>query len=100
MRLIIVMFYSLFCLLAGPAWAQEAATTAPNRGALFKVEQGGRTLYVFGTIHVGAADFYPLQTVATMEATLAKVVAASPDRIAIYNYAHLPQLFKPQRRKG
>jgi uncharacterized protein YbaP (TraB family) len=61
MRLIIVMFYSLFCLLAGPAWAQEAAATAPNRGALFKVEQGGRTLYVFGTIHVGAADFYPFE---------------------------------------
>ena len=61
MRLIIVMFYSLFCLLAGPAWAQEGAATVPNRGALFKVEQGGRTLYVFGTIHVGAADFYPLE---------------------------------------
>lgn len=71
MRPIIVMFYSLFCLLAGPAWAEaplvqpapvvKPAPAAPNRGALFKVEQGGRTLYVFGTIHVGAADFYPLE---------------------------------------
>jgi oxygen-independent coproporphyrinogen-3 oxidase len=33
-----------------------------------------------------------------MQQTLAKVVAASPDRIALYNYAHLPHLFKPQRR--
>jgi uncharacterized protein YbaP (TraB family) len=34
---------------------------APNRGALFKVQQGGHTLYLFGTIHVGAKDFYPLE---------------------------------------
>jgi uncharacterized protein YbaP (TraB family) len=33
----------------------------PNRGALFKVQQGGRTLYLFGTIHVGARNFYPLE---------------------------------------
>jgi oxygen-independent coproporphyrinogen-3 oxidase len=33
-----------------------------------------------------------------MRATLDKVVAAAPDRIAVYHYAHLPHLFKPQRR--
>ncbi|WP_229215557.1 TraB/GumN family protein [Duganella sp. CY15W] len=33
----------------------------PNRGALFKVQQGGHTLYLFGTIHVGARNFYPLE---------------------------------------
>jgi len=26
------------------------------------------------------------------------VIACSPDRIALYNYAHLPAVFKPQRR--
>jgi oxygen-independent coproporphyrinogen-3 oxidase len=35
-----------------------------------------------------------------MEQTLDKVIDLSPDRIAIYNYAHLPHLFKPQRRIG
>ena len=40
----------------------------------------------------------PKQNVITMAQTLAKVIAANPDRIAIYNYAHLPHLFKPQRR--
>jgi hypothetical protein len=35
---------------------------------------------------------------ASMEQTLDKVIAANPDRIALYNYAHLPHLFKPQRR--
>ena len=26
------------------------------------------------------------------------VIAARPDRLAVYSYAHLPQIFKPQRR--
>ena len=30
--------------------------------------------------------------------TLDKVIAANPDRLSIYNYAHMPTLFKPQRR--
>jgi len=34
----------------------------------------------------------------TMAQTLAKVIKAGPDRIAIYNYAHMPHLFMPQRR--
>ncbi|MES2261258.1 MAG: oxygen-independent coproporphyrinogen III oxidase [Pseudomonadota bacterium] len=40
----------------------------------------------------------PLQTMDSMCATLDKVIAANPDRIALYNYAHMPHLFKPQRR--
>ncbi len=40
----------------------------------------------------------PRQTLAGFSATLDKVIDASPDRIALYNYAHLPHLFKPQRR--
>jgi len=40
----------------------------------------------------------PKQTVQTFTRTLLRVVAAGPDRIALYNYAHLPSSFKPQRR--
>lgn len=40
----------------------------------------------------------PKQTIASMTQTLDKVIDASPDRIALYNYAHLPHIFKPQRR--
>ncbi len=39
----------------------------------------------------------PKQSAATMAATLDKVIAADPDRIAVYNYAHMPNLFKSQR---
>jgi uncharacterized protein YbaP (TraB family) len=63
-RQIIVMFCSLFCFVLSPSWAADAAQAqvqAPNRGALFKVQQGGHTLYLFGTIHVGTKDFYPLE---------------------------------------
>ena len=40
----------------------------------------------------------PEQTVFSMAQTIDKVIAAAPDRIALYHYAHLPRLFKPQRR--
>ena len=40
----------------------------------------------------------PKQTLASFDATLSQVIALAPDRIALYNYAHLPSRFKPQRR--
>ena len=40
----------------------------------------------------------PKQTLESFNATLDKVVALAPDRIALYSYAHLPTIFKPQRR--
>ena len=40
----------------------------------------------------------PLQTTASFERTLERVIALKPDRIALYSYAHLPAMFKPQRR--
>ena len=52
----------------------------------------------FRSVSIDLIYGLPRQTLATMEATLAKVIDASPDRIAIYNYAHMPALFKPQRR--
>ncbi len=56
------MFCSLFCFALGPSRAAEPAQAqAPNRGALFKVQQGAHALYLFGTIHVGSKEFYPLE---------------------------------------
>ena len=52
----------------------------------------------FRSVSIDLIYGLPLQSEATMAATLAKVIAAGPDRIAVYNYAHLPHLFKPQRR--
>jgi len=51
----------------------------------------------FRSISIDLIYGLPKQSALTMEQTLAKVVAANPDRIAIYNYAHMPHLFKSQR---
>lgn len=40
----------------------------------------------------------PLQTPEGFERTLDITLAACPDRLAIYSYAHLPSLFRPQQR--
>ncbi len=40
----------------------------------------------------------PQQTPAGFARTLAQVVALAPDRVAVYAYAHLPHMFKPQKR--
>ena len=40
----------------------------------------------------------PLQTASSFIATLDRVVEAEPDRLSVFNYAHLPERFKPQRR--
>jgi oxygen-independent coproporphyrinogen-3 oxidase len=52
----------------------------------------------FRSVSIDLIYGLPKQTPDTMIATLEKVVAADPDRIAVYHYAHLPHLFKPQRR--
>jgi oxygen-independent coproporphyrinogen-3 oxidase len=52
----------------------------------------------FRSISIDLIYGLPKQTMDSMEQTLDKVIAANPDRIALYNYAYLPHLFKPQRR--
>jgi len=53
-----------------------------------------------GFLSVNADLIYglPRQTLAGFDATLGKVIAAAPDRIALYSYAHVPHLFKTQRQ--
>lgn len=52
----------------------------------------------FRSISVDLIYGLPRQTIGSMEQTLSKIIVANPDRIALYNYAHMPHLFKPQRR--
>ncbi|WP_317930689.1 oxygen-independent coproporphyrinogen III oxidase [Halioxenophilus sp. WMMB6] len=40
----------------------------------------------------------PLQTRASVNATLAQVIELSPERLSLFNYAHLPHLFKSQKQ--
>ena len=52
----------------------------------------------FRSVNLDLIYGLPLQTLDSFNATLDKVLDISPDRIALYSYAHLPALFKPQRR--
>jgi oxygen-independent coproporphyrinogen-3 oxidase len=52
----------------------------------------------FGSINVDLIYGLPKQTIETVSNTLDRVIELGADRIAFYNYAHLPALFKPQRR--
>ncbi len=52
----------------------------------------------FGSINLDLMYGLPFQNVDSFSATLDTTISASPDRIAVYNYAHLPEMFKPQRR--
>ncbi|KAA6133188.1 oxygen-independent coproporphyrinogen III oxidase [Cupriavidus cauae] len=40
----------------------------------------------------------PHQTAARFGATIERVLEMRPDRLSLYSYAHLPHVFKPQRR--
>ncbi|MGE5466357.1 MAG: oxygen-independent coproporphyrinogen III oxidase [Ignavibacteria bacterium] len=52
----------------------------------------------FKSVSVDLIYGLPHQNVISFNHTLDEVIKLSPDRLSIYNYAHLPNLAKPQRR--
>ncbi|MBP7712136.1 MAG: oxygen-independent coproporphyrinogen III oxidase [Gammaproteobacteria bacterium] len=52
----------------------------------------------FRSISVDLIYGLPFQSVGSFKGTLDTVIEASPDRISVFNYAHLPELFKTQRQ--
>ncbi len=76
---------------------QKAVNRIQPEAETLAVMQAARTVG-FRSISVDLIYGLPKQSLASITETLAKVIKADPDRIAIYNYAHLPHLFKPQRR--
>lgn len=52
----------------------------------------------FKSVSIDLIYGLPKQSLLGFERTLERVLSVAPDRISIYNYAHLPSLFKPQRR--
>ena len=66
---------------------------AVTRAAIEEARAAG-----FRSVNLDLIYGLPLQTVESFARTLERVIALAPDRIALYNYAHLPAMFKPQRR--
>jgi len=62
-------------------------------GALLAAREAG-----FESVNVDLIYGLPKQTLRSFEDTMARVLKLRPDRVAVYNYAHLPHVFKPQRR--
>lgn len=52
----------------------------------------------FQSINMDLIYGLPFQTVESFGQTLDKIIDADPDRLSVFNYAHLPTMFKPQRR--
>lgn len=52
----------------------------------------------FKSISIDLIYGLPHQSVESFARTLDKILEISPDRLSVFNYAHLPELFKPQRR--
>ena len=52
----------------------------------------------FKSVSVDLIYGLPHQSLESIKPTLNTVLALDPDRLALYHYAHLPHLFKPQRR--
>lgn len=52
----------------------------------------------FRSINIDLIYGLPLQTPERFAETLAAVIALQPNRLSLFNYAHLPDRFKPQRR--
>ncbi|HAS87568.1 MAG TPA: oxygen-independent coproporphyrinogen III oxidase [Candidatus Competibacteraceae bacterium] len=52
----------------------------------------------FKSISVDLIYGLPLQSVASFGRTTDDIIAQNPDRVSVFNYAHLPDLFKTQRQ--
>lgn len=71
-RRLIIILLAIFGMLAGPAWAVE-------RGALFKVSGHGHMMYLFGTIHMGLPEFFPLDDSVTRALAASTTLALEID---------------------
>jgi uncharacterized protein len=76
-RHIVNLFSGLWLLLFAASLAQAA--DVQNRGALFRAEANGNTMYLFGTIHVGAPGFFPLEPRIEAAVANASVLALEVD---------------------
>jgi oxygen-independent coproporphyrinogen-3 oxidase len=76
---------------------QAAVHRLQNRERTLAVMEAARRAG-FDSVNADLIYGLPKQSATSFEATMAQVISARPGRIALYNYAHLPQLFKSQRR--
>jgi len=76
---------------------QRAVNRVQSAEQTFGVMQQARDLG-FRSVSLDLIYGLPHQTLASFERTLEEVISHKPDRLSVFNYAHMPKMFKPQRR--
>lgn len=61
------------------------------------IVEAARTLE-FRSVNIDLIYGLPKQTSESFARTVEEIIALQPDRLSIFNYVHLPERFKPQRR--
>jgi oxygen-independent coproporphyrinogen-3 oxidase len=79
------------------AAVQKAVNRIQSEEQTIAVLQEARALG-FRSINMDLIYGLPRQTAASFERTLKRIIAANPDRLSVFNYAHLPEMFKTQRQ--
>lgn len=75
---------------------QEAVNRVQSEARTLAVMREARALG-FRSINMDLIYGLPRQSAASFARTLDKIAAAGPDRLSVFNYAHLPEIFKTQR---
>ena len=75
---------------------QEAINRVQSTDMIARL-MGAARRYNFRSVSMDLIYGLPRQTLETFSRTLDDVIALSPERIALYHYAHLPQRFKWQK---
>ncbi|NJO17191.1 MAG: oxygen-independent coproporphyrinogen III oxidase [Thioploca sp.] len=76
---------------------QQAVNRLQSEELTFGVLESARR-EGFKSVSIDLIYGLPHQSVDSIAKTLEKIIAVKPDRLSVFNYAHLPTLFKPQRR--
>ncbi len=76
---------------------QKAVNRIQTEEQTFAVMQAARE-QGFQSISIDLIYGLPQQNTTSFLHTLDTIIAAAPDRLSMFNYAHMPTLFKPQRR--
>lgn len=76
---------------------QEAVNRVQSEQETRSVIEAAR-MHGFKSVSVDLIYGLPKQNAASVAQTIERVLTLRPDRVALYNYAHLPERFMPQRR--
>ena len=76
---------------------QVAVNRVQNESQIVAVVAAARAA-AFDSLSFDLIYGLPLQSIESFRRTVAKVSALRPNRLSIFNYAHLPHMFKPQRQ--